>query len=219
MLPASSYTTASCNTSGTTSANLTGGNLVGVGTVTSPAIGGCAYSINVGAIVTAATAGTYSGAISFAAPGGLPPIPAVNTCSGGCAMNGPPLGFSASSFVPLFYVTFQLSGLVGNLSPDNPAITATVNAIASSTNSSNFFIGTWSTGVAGSTAPPAAAASFTGWSNNNGVGALVNVPLTVTPPNTLSLPAYPCSPSTSCSASVFTAPQSFTFVQVVGYFT
>ncbi len=218
-LPASAYTTASCSTAGTTSASIAGGNLVGLGTITTPAVGGCSYSNNLGIVVTGASAGTYAGTISLAAPAGLPSIPAANTCSGNCANNGPPPGFSTTNFVPLFYVTLQLSGFVGNLSSDNPSITMMVNSITSSSNSQNFFIGSWSSNIPGSTAPPITTTAFTGWSNNNSTTALANVPLTVTPPNTLSLPSYPCGALSGCGLNPYTAPQSFTLVQVVGYFT
>jgi hypothetical protein len=121
--------------------------------------------------------------------------------------------------VPLFYVTLQLNGFVGQLSPNNPNITVTVNSIASASNSSNFFIGSWSSNVAGSTGPAISATSFTGWSNNDSQTALTDVPLSVTPPNTLSLPTYLCQPDTACGPSADLTPQSFTLVQVVGYFT
>ncbi|HEV8021219.1 MAG TPA: hypothetical protein VGP41_08175 [Candidatus Lustribacter sp.] len=207
---ASSFTTASCNTSGVTSAAITGGSLAGVGTVATPAIGGCAFSIGLGVVVTAGTAGTYSGTISFAPPGGLPSLTGTT----------PPPGFSTANFVPLFYVTLQLSGYVGDVTPNNPNIAITVNSIATSSNSSNFFIGSWSSNfVAGAAAPAASGTGFVGWTNNNGATVLTNVPLTVTPPNMLSLPEYPCSGGTACEPTSYTTPESLTLVQVVGYFT
>lgn len=217
-LPASAYTTATCNTTGITSANLTGGNLAGVGIVATPVVGGCSYSNNLAVVVTGAT-GTYSGTISLNPPAGLPAIPPSNTCATSCQNNGPPPGFATANFVPLFYVTLLLNGFTGQLSPDNPNVTATVNSITTSTNSLNFFIGSWSGNLNGTTPPAVSATAFTGWSNNDSAAGLAVVPLTVTPPNTLSLPAFPCSPTTSCAPSAFTSPLSFTLVQVVGYFT
>ncbi len=205
-LPASAYTTASCLTTGTASANVTG-SLVALGTITTPAIGGCSYSNNLGLVITGGATGTYAGTISFAAPPGLPAI-----------TNAPP-GFSATNFVPLFYVTLQLSGFTGQISPDNPSINVTVNSIVTSTNSLNFFIGSWSSNALGATPPVISATSFSGWSNNDSVTALTNVPLTVTPPNTLSLPAFPCSPAANCAPTADVTPTSYTLVQVVGYFT
>lgn len=217
-LPASAYTTATCSSAGATSASITPGSLVGLGTIATPSIGGCSYSNNFGAVITGATGGTYSGTISLAAPAGLPAIPAANNCSL-CTNNGPPAGFSAAAFVPLFYVTIQLNNFTGQVSPDNPNITATVNSITTSTNSANFFIGNYSATAVGATPPAISATSFTGWSNNNSVTAQAAVPLTVTPPNTLTLPLYPCSPANNCAPQAYTSPQSFTLVQVVGYFT
>jgi hypothetical protein len=207
-LPPSAFTTATCNTAGPTSASITPGNIVGVTTIATPVVGGCSYANNFGIVVTGITAGTYAGTISLTAPAGLPGI-----------ANAPP-GFSTSSFVPLFYVTLQLIGLTGNLSADNPSINMTVNSITTSTNSSNFFIGSWSTTALGSTPPGAAATAFIGWSNNNNITtAAVDIPLTVTPPNTLSLPQFLCQPIGSCGATPVTSPTSYTLVQVVGYFT
>ena len=207
-LPPSAFTTAACSTSGTTSANITPGNLAGVVTIATPAIGGCSYSNTFGAVANGATSGTYAGTISLTAPAGLP------------AIAGAPSGFSSSNFVPLFYVTLQLIGYQGTLTPDNPAISVTVNSIATSTNSSNFYIGSWSASVPGSTPLGVSATSFLGWSNNNNSAPTpANVSLTVTPPNTLSLPAYPCTPAAACTTVTLSSPQSYTFVQVVGYFT
>lgn len=171
----------------------------------SPAVGGCSYSSNLATALGGATAGSYAGTISLTAPAGLPPI------------SNPPPGFSAANFVPLFYVTLQLMSFTGTISPDNPSISVTVSSITSASSSSNFFIGNWS--GTGTTAPGISSTTFTGWSYNNSQTGPADVPLTVTPPNTLSLPAYACTPSTSCSSTAFTTPVSFTLVQVVGYFT
>jgi hypothetical protein len=206
-LPPSAFTTATCNTSGTTSASITPGNLAGVGTITTPVVGGCSYSNNFVTVAGGATGGTYAGTISLTAPAGLPVIP-----------NAPP-GFAAANFVPLFYVTLQLIGFEGNISGDNPSINVTVNSIATSSNSSNFFIGSWSTNTAGTSPPSVSATNFIGWSNNNSVTSPLDVPLTVTPPNTLALPTYLCTPTGSCTGTTVSSPTSYTFVQVVGYFT
>jgi hypothetical protein len=204
-LPPSAYTTASCSTSGATSGTITGGNLAGVGTVTSPAVGGCSFSDNLATALAGAKGGTYAGTISLTAPAGLPNI------------TNPPPGFSTSNFVPLFYVTLQLTNVTGTIAPNTPNITAAVNSITLASNSSNFFIGTWSAIADGSTPPGAAASTFTGWSYNNSQTAPVDVPLTVTPPNTLSLAAYACTPAVNCNPTTYTG-VSFTLVQVVGYF-
>jgi hypothetical protein len=206
-LPASAFTTASCNTSGATSGTITAGNLVGVGTIATPVVGGCSYSNNFATVASGATAGTYAGTISLTAPAGLTVIP-----------NAPP-GFATANFVPLFYVTLQLIGYLGNINPDNPTINMTVNSITTASNSSNFFIGSWSTNTVGSTPPAPSATSFIGWSNSNSSTTLIDVPLTVTPPNTLSLPTYLCTPAGTCTATAISSPTSFTLVQVVGYFT
>jgi hypothetical protein len=204
-LPPSAFTTATCNTTGATSASITPGNLAGVTTIATPVIGGCSYSNNFATVAGGATGGTYAGTISFAAPAGLQAI-----------ANAPP-GFAVANFVPLFYVTLQLLGYQGNLSPDDPAINVTVNSIATSTNSSNFFIGSWSTSTPGTSAPSASAAGFIGWSNSNSTTLVQDVPLTVTPPNMLSLPTFLCSPAGTCtSQNIVTT--SYTLVQVVGYF-
>jgi hypothetical protein len=206
-LPPSAFTTATCNTTGTTSASITPGSLVGVSTIATPAVGGCSYSNNFGTVASGITAGTYAGTISLTAPAGLPVI-----------SNAPP-GFTTANFVPLFYVTLQLISITGNLSPDDPAINMTVNSITTASNSSNFFIGSWSQNTVGSTPPAASATSFIGWSNSNSVPTSFDVPLTVTPPSTLALPTYLCTPPGDCNSNSITSPTSYTFVQVVGYFT
>jgi hypothetical protein len=214
------YTTASCNTSGTTSATITGGSVVGLSSITSPAVGGCSITTAIGTIFVNPTAGTYSGTISLTAPAGLPAIPSSNTCTNSCANNGPPTGFSTANFVPLFYVTFQLSGYVGTFSQNNPAETIMVNAITPGTNTSNFFTGTWGAQASGTTAPAIATTTFSGWSNNDNGTTFADVPLTITQPNTLSLPTETCTPATECAPGTFTAPgESVTNVTVVGYFT
>src|ERR1700733_8818168 len=182
-LPASAYTTATCNTSGTTTASITPGNLAGVGAIATPVVGGCSYSNNFATVAGGATGGTYAGTISLTAPAGLPAI-----------QNAPP-GFSTANFVPLFYVTLQLISYVGTISPDNPSINMTVNSITTASNNTNFFIGSWSSNAAGSTPPAVSTTSFIGWSNSNSQPTPSDVPLTVTPPNTLSLPTYLCTPA------------------------
>jgi hypothetical protein len=206
-LPPSAFTTATCSTSGATSATITPGNLAGVGTITTPAVGGCSYSNNFATVANGATGGTYAGTISLTAPAGLPALP-----------NAPP-GFTTANFVPLFYVTLQLINYAGNISPDDPAINVTVNSIATASNSSNFFIGSWSSNTVGSTPPATSATTFIGWSNTNSVPTSIDVPLTVTPPNSLSLPTYLCTPAGDCTATTISTPTSYTLVQVVGYFT
>ncbi len=206
-LPPASFTTATCNTSGPTSANITPGNIVGVTTITTPLVGGCSYANNFATVVSGATAGTYAGTISLTPPAGLP------------ALAFAPPGFATSNFVPLFYVTLQLLGYQGSISGDNPSINMTVNSIATSSNSSNFFIGSWSTNTAGTNPPSVSATTFIGWSNNNSVTNPLDEALTVTPPNTLSLPTYLCTPAGSCTGTTVSAPTSYTLVQVVGYFT
>jgi hypothetical protein len=206
-LPASAFTTATCNTSGATSASIAPGNLVGVTTITTPVLGGCSYANNFATVVNGATGGTYAGTISLTAPAGLPVIP-----------NAPP-SFAVANFVPLFYVTLQLIGYVGNISGDNPSINIAVNSITTSSNSSNFFIGSWSTNTIGSTPPAISSTAFIGWSNSNSVPTSIDVPLTVTPPNTLSLPTFLCTPPGSCTTNTDATATSYTLVQVVGYFT
>ncbi len=206
-LPASAFTTATCNTSGATSASITGGNLAGVSTIATPVVGGCSYSNNFATVASGATSGTYAGTISLTAPAGLPTI-----------ANAPP-GFTTANFVPLFYVTLNLINYVGNISPDNPAITIAVNSITTASNSNNFYIGSWSNNAVGATPPAISSTAFIGWSNSNSSATIVDVPLTVTPPNTLSLPTYLCTPAGTCSGASITAPTSYTLVQVVGYFT
>ena len=203
----STKTTAACDTTGPTFANITPGNLVGVSTITTPLVGGCSYSNNFATVAGGATAGTYAGSISLTAPAGLPAL-----------ANGPP-GFATSNFVPLFYVTLQLTGYQGTVSADNPSINVTVKSIALNASSSNFFIGSWSTTTAGTSPPPVSATNFIGWSNNDNLTNPLDQALTVTPPNSLSLPTYLCTPASSCTGTTDAVPTSYTLVQVVGYFT
>jgi hypothetical protein len=220
--PAPAYETATCNTSGTTSAAITGGSVVGLTSITSPAVGGCSITTGLGTVFVNATAGTYSGTISLTAPTGLAAIPSSNTCTNSCGNNGPPPGFTSANFVPLFYVTFLLNGYVGTFSQNNPSDTITVNSLTAGTNTSNFFTGSWNAQVAGTTQPAVSSAAFTGWSNNDSSSSttFADVPLTVTPPNTLTLPAETCAPASGCTPGSFTAPgESLTVVTVVGYFT
>jgi hypothetical protein len=216
------YSTASCNSSGATSASITSASVVGAGTISSPAVGGCSLSLTLGTVFTNATAGTYSGTISLTAPAGLPPMPATNTCGNNCGNNAPPAGFSPANFVPLFYTTFQVSGYVGSLSENNPAETITVNSLTPGSNTSNFYTATWQAQANGATPPDPSTVSFTGYSNNDSATALTDVPLTLAPPNTLSLPEEDCpaSSGSQCAPNVVAAPGvSLTVVTVVGYFT
>ena len=213
------FASASCSTSGTTSASIPPTSVVGIGTVTSPTVGGCSYASNFAAEITNATAGTYSETISLNAPAGLTAIPASNTCSSTCDNNGPPPGFVTAKFVPVFYVVFQLTGFVGTLSQDDPSIIMTVNSLVLGTNSENLFIGVWGAGANGSAPPSVASTAFSGWSNNDNKNVFATVPLSVPLPNTLTFPAEACTPASACPPATFSTPESLTIVTVVGYFT
>jgi hypothetical protein len=218
---AAAFGTATCSTSGATSAAIPSATLVGATSVTTPTLGGCSLSSNVSTVFPTITTGTFSGSIQLTAPAGLAAIPASNTCTTSCANNAPPTGFAAANFVPVIYTVLQVSGFTGTTSPNNAAQTIMVNSLTSGTNNANFFIGTWNATAAGATPPAIASTTFSGWSNNNNQTAFANLPLTASPPNTLTLPAESCSPAGSdCASSTITAPgASFTIVQVFGYFT
>ena len=215
-LSSSRLGSASCATTGGNISAPVSGSSVGIGTVTTSAIGGCSIAINVGQFLTP-TQGTYT--VTAYLPSDTTVVPTLQPIPATAQV---PTGFTVAAFKPVLYAVIQMINFSGLFTTYNPSITYTVNSLSAGT-TPNFYDFSWSQLGPGLDVPPSQAVPQN-FSNNNILTSLALVPFTISGMNQLTYPFTPCigsPPAVYCRSIDLQGDGGvgITFVVVLGYFT
>jgi hypothetical protein len=172
-----------CATTGGSISAPASGSSIGIGIVTTTAIGGCSISINFGQFLTPVQ-GTYI--VTAYLPSDTTVVPTLQPIPATVRV---PTGFTVAAFKPVLYAVVQMINFSGLYTNNDPAITYTANSLSVGT-TPNFYDFYWRQKGPDLEVSPSQAVPQN-FSNDN-LGNFPLVPFTISGTNQLTSPFAAC---------------------------